>query len=35
LEQQPAVAERLQAELVAWQKSVLNSLTGADYGKSK
>lgn len=33
LEAQPAVAEKLQAELTQWQKSVLNSLTGADYKK--
>ena len=31
LAQQPAVAERLQAELRQWQQSVLHSLTGADY----
>jgi hypothetical protein len=33
LEQQPATAERLQAELRAWQDSVLKSLAGADYAK--
>ncbi len=31
VEQQPSVASRLQGELRAWQKSVLESLTGADY----
>ena len=31
LAQQPAVAEKLQAQLRAWQQSVLQSLTGADY----
>jgi arylsulfatase A-like enzyme len=29
--QQPAVAEKLQAQMRAWQQSVLHSLTGADY----
>jgi len=33
LEQQPAVAERLQTQLRAWQDSVLRSLTGADYSR--
>ena len=28
---EPAPAEKLQAELLQWQDSVLNSLTGADY----
>lgn len=31
--QQPAIAEKLQTGLRDWQKSVLNSLTGADYRK--
>jgi arylsulfatase A-like enzyme len=30
---QPDVAAKLQGQLRDWQKSVLNSLTGADYGK--
>ena len=29
--QQPAIATRLQTQLREWQKSVLSSLTGADY----
>ena len=29
--QQPAVAEKLQIQLRAWQDSVLHSLTGGDY----
>ncbi|GDY19574.1 N-acetylgalactosamine-6-sulfatase [Verrucomicrobiota bacterium] len=33
LEQQPAAAEKLQTALRDWQKSVLQSLTGADYAK--
>ena len=33
IDQQPATAEELQARLLQWQKSVLNSLTGADYRK--
>ncbi|MCL4205460.1 MAG: sulfatase-like hydrolase/transferase [Pirellulaceae bacterium] len=33
IEDQPATAERLQAKLRAWQGSVLNSLTGADYAE--
>jgi arylsulfatase A-like enzyme len=33
LDQQSAVADKLQAELIQWQKSVLHSLTGADYAK--
>jgi arylsulfatase A-like enzyme len=33
IEQQPAVAEKLQSALHEWQKSVLHSLTGADYAK--
>ena len=32
-EQQPDVAQKLQTRLIAWQQSVLRSLTGADYGK--
>lgn len=31
IRQQPAAAEKLQADLRQWQTSVLNSLTGADY----
>lgn len=31
-DQQPALAEKLQAKLRDWQQSVLKSLTGADYG---
>jgi hypothetical protein len=31
IEQQPPVAEKLQAQLVEWQKSVLRSLSDADY----
>jgi len=31
IKQQPALAEKLQAQLVEWQRSVLHSLTGADY----
>jgi len=31
LEQQPALAEKLQARLTEWQQSVLHSLSGADY----
>jgi arylsulfatase A-like enzyme len=31
LDQQPALADKLQAELTGWQQSVLHSLTGADY----
>jgi hypothetical protein len=31
--QQPGVVEKLQANLRAWQDSVLKSLTGADYRK--
>lgn len=34
-EQQPELTRKLQAELRQWQKSVLNSLTGADYRASK
>jgi len=33
IEQQPATAENLQAQLHQWQQSVLQSLTGADYRK--
>lgn len=33
IEQQPAAAENLQAQLHQWQQSVLQSLTGADYRK--
>jgi arylsulfatase A-like enzyme len=33
LDQQPATAEKLQTALRDWQKSVLQSLTGADYTK--
>ena len=29
--QQPAIAAKLQTQLVQWQRSVLQSLTGADY----
>jgi arylsulfatase A-like enzyme len=32
-ERQPARVQLLQAKLEAWQKSVLESLTGADYNK--
>ena len=31
IKEQPATAEKLQAQLREWQKSVLESLTGADY----
>ena len=31
LKQQPAVAQKLEAQLHSWQQSVLQSLTGADY----
>ena len=31
LDEQPAVAEKLQTRLTQWQQSVLRSLTGADY----
>ncbi|MFN0080043.1 MAG: sulfatase [Prosthecobacter sp.] len=31
IEQQPATAEKLQTQLHEWQRSVLHSLTGADY----
>ncbi|MDA9831181.1 sulfatase-like hydrolase/transferase [Akkermansiaceae bacterium] len=31
IDQEPALARKLQAELLEWQKSVLKSLTGADY----
>jgi hypothetical protein len=31
IDQEPALARKLQAELIEWQKSVLKSLTGADY----
>lgn len=31
IDQQSATAEKLQADLTAWQQSVLKSLTGADY----
>lgn len=31
LDQQSVIAEKLQARLIAWQKSVLNSMSGADY----
>ena len=33
IDQQPATAEKLQSALREWQKGVLHSLTGADYGK--
>ena len=33
IDQQPSTAERLKHELRAWQKSTLESLTGADYSK--
>ena len=33
IQQQPAVAEKLQTRLHEWQQSVLRSLTGADYQK--
>ena len=33
IEQQPAVAKKLQTQLREWQESVLHSLTGADYEK--
>ncbi|MHB9007433.1 MAG: N-acetylgalactosamine-6-sulfatase, partial [Limisphaerales bacterium] len=35
LERQPDRVERLQAQLLAWQNSVLKSLTGADYVPSR
>jgi arylsulfatase A-like enzyme len=31
IEQQPAIASKLKAQMHDWQESVLNSLTGADY----
>lgn len=33
LEQQPAIAQKLQTQLRAWQDSVLHSLTGRDYAR--
>jgi len=33
IDQQPALAQRLQSRLREWQQSVLNSVTGADYRK--
>ncbi|MBC7821256.1 MAG: sulfatase-like hydrolase/transferase [Planctomycetaceae bacterium] len=35
LQKQPAVAEKLQAQLHRWQQSVLRSLIGADYGDDR
>ena len=35
IEQQPALAARLKAQLRQWQESVLHSLTGADYPAQK